>query len=141
MRDHLLRAITANMWRSQPGCYSTGSPECPSTCHHAGNILLLLGFPFIIGFKRTLVFFNPIRRKDKWRGIVLFFLGIALVLRKNTFIGFILESIGMFAMFGAFLPIVVQFLRNTPFIGPIFSAPGVSSVVDKIAGVARRPPV
>ena len=107
----------------------------------AGNILLLLGFPFVIGFQRTLVFFNPIKRKEKWRGIVLFFLGIALVLGKRTFFGFILESIGMVAMFGAFLPIVVTFLKQMPVIGPVFSAPGISNVVDKLAGVARRPPV
>jgi hypothetical protein len=91
--------------------------------------------------QRTLVFFNPIKRKDKWRGIALFFGGIALVLMKYTFIGFILESIGMVAMFGAFLPIVVAFLRGLPVVGPVFSAPIVATIVDKIAGVARRPPV
>jgi len=107
----------------------------------AGNLLLLLGFPFIIGFQRTLVFFNPFKRKDKWRGIVMFFLGILLVLSKRTFIGFIVELIGMVAMFGAFLPIVVQFLRSLPVVGPVFSAPGIATVVDKLAGVARRAPV
>lgn len=81
------------------------------------------------------------KRKDKWRGIVLFFLGIALVLRRNTFIGFLVEAVGMVAMFGAFLPIVVQFLRGMPIVGPIVSAPGVSAVVDKLAGATRRAPV
>lgn len=102
---------------------------------------MLLGFPFIIGFKRTLVFFNPLRRKEKWRGIVLFFAGILLVLMKRTFFGFILESVGALAVFGAFLPIVVTFLRSLPVVGPVFSAPGVATVVDKLAGVSRRPPV
>ena len=107
----------------------------------AGNIFFLIGFPFILGFKRTLLFFNPIKRKDKRRGIILFALGVLLVLLKRTFFGFIIELLGMIAMFGPLLPIVVGFLRQLPVVGPIFSAPGISQGVDKLAGVARRPPV
>ena len=87
------------------------------------------------------MFFNPFKRKDKWRGIVMFFAGILLVLSKRTFIGFVVELVGMVAMFGAFLPIVVQFLRSLPLVGPLFSAPGVATLVDRLAGVARRAPV
>ena len=134
-----------------------------------GNILLLAGLVFLIGFQRALVFFNPFRRKEKWRAIVLFFSGIALVFMKRTWLGMTLELVGMVSMFGgafgglgytaglpaalpiltrpppptpAFLPIVVSFLRSTPVIGPIFSLPVIGTAVNYLAGVAnRRPPV
>lgn len=107
-----------------------------------GNVLLLCGFPFLIGFSRTLFFFNPIKRKDKWQGIVLFFLGILLVLFKWAFIGIVLEMIGLVAMFAPFLPIVLTFLQNVPTIGWIFASPVLSKAVERVAGAAgKRAPV
>jgi ATP/ADP translocase len=92
--------------------------------------------------RRTLVFFNPFKRKEKRRGILLFFLGIALVLLKRTFIGMIVETFGMVAMFGGLLPIVVSFLSSVPVVGPLFASPTVASAVNALAGAtARRPPV
>lgn len=120
-------------------------PHVPSSrlpCSSTGNILFLLGFPFILGWQRTLVFFNPFKRKEKWRGIVLFMSGIVLVLMKRTFIGMIVEVFGMVAMFGGLLPIVVSFLSSLPVIGPLFSSPAVAGVVSTLSGAAaRRPPV
>ena len=72
---------------------------------------------------------------------MLFFLGIVLVLFKRTFFGILCEAFGMVQMFGPFLPIVVGTLRTVPVVGPILSAPGIATVVDKLAGVARRAPV
>jgi hypothetical protein len=112
-----------------------------------GNLLLLVGFPFLIGWARTLVFFNPFRRRNKARGIVCFFLGILLVLFKWTLVGMVVEVAGMISMFAPFLSMVVTFLRALPGIGPLLNAPIVDRVVDKLAGVAskadsrRRPPV
>ena len=88
------------------------------------------------------MFFNPFKRREKWRGIVLFFAGIILVLLRRTFIGMIVEVFGMVAMFGGLLPIVVSFLSSLPVVGPFFASPAVASVVNSIAGAAaRRPPV
>lgn len=128
-----------------------------------GNILFLIGFPFMIGawgwylvterlqsnapflpagFSRTLDIFNPIKRPTKLRGIVLFFLGVALVLFRWTFFGIIIEVAGMVSMFAPFLSIVVLFLRNTPVVGPFFSLPIVATIVDKLAGSSeKRAPV
>lgn len=108
-----------------------------------GNVLLLVGIPFIIGFQRALHFFNPFRRKEQVRGIVCFFAGITLVLLRWSVIGLILELIGMVEMFGKLLPIVVSFLRGVPYVGRLFSLPGVATVIDWLSGAgrARRAPV
>lgn len=106
-----------------------------------GNILFLTGIPFIIGFKQTLRFFDP-RRKGKARGVLCFFFGVFLVLSRWAFIGIIIEVIGMIQMFATFLPLVVDFLRNVPYVGPLLSAPIVRQIIDKLSGAGdRRPPV
>ena len=88
------------------------------------------------------MFFNPFKRREKWRGIVLFFTGVTLVLFKRSFIGMIVEAFGMVAMFGGLLPIVVSFLGSLPVIGTFFNSPAVANVVTSLAGAAaRRPPV
>lgn len=88
------------------------------------------------------MFFNPFKRREKWRGIVLFFCGIFLVLIKRSFVGMIVETFGMVAMFGGLLPIVVSFLSSVPVVGPLFASPAVANVVSSLAGAAaRRPPV
>ena len=88
------------------------------------------------------MFFNPFKRREKWRGIVLFFTGVTLVLFKRSFIGMIVEAFGMVAMFGGLLPIVVSFLSSVPVVGPVFASPAVARAVSALAGAsARRPPV
>jgi hypothetical protein len=54
-------------------------PSPPPPRERAGNALLLAGFPCLIGWSKTLDFFNPVKRRDRVRGIVCFFGGIALV--------------------------------------------------------------
>jgi hypothetical protein len=106
-----------------------------------GNILFLVGIPFIIGGRATLRFFDP-RRPGKARGVACFFLGVLLVLWRWGVVGMLVECVGMVEMFGTFLPIVVTFLRGVPFIGPALSLPIVGRIVDKLAGVRdKRPPV
>ena len=96
----------------------------------------------MVGFRQSLDFFNPIKRPAKLRGVVVFFLGITLVLLRWTFVGFILELIGMVSLFGGFLPTVITFLRNVPFIGPFLSFPVVAGVIDMLAGTRpKRAPV
>jgi hypothetical protein len=99
-----------------------------------GNILFLASFPFLIGLKFTLNFFNPIARRDKLRGIVLFFSGIILVLMGWAKVGIVVEVIGMVEMFGTFVPHVVTFLRQFPYIGHFLSLPVVSMVIDRLSG-------
>lgn len=101
-----------------------------------GNILFLIGVVLIIGLHKTTIFFS---RPTKRRGSLCFISGILLILAKWTFIGFIVETVGIFGLFGDFFGIVVQFLRSLPIIGPILSHPAVAPVVDRIAGVSILP--
>ena len=65
-------------------------------------------FPFLIGFARTLRFFNPLEKSDvwcsllekvpcwwnllqKWKGVLCFFVGVVIVLFRHPIIGMIIE--------------------------------------------------
>lgn len=96
-----------------------------------GNILFLSGLLFIIGVVRTLNFFS---RKEKIRGTFAFLGGIMIVFLKYPFIGMTIEAFGFINLFGDFFPVVIGFLRKLPIIGNILSMPGISQIVDKIAG-------
>ncbi|KAL1748637.1 vesicle transport protein [Schizophyllum fasciatum] len=96
-----------------------------------GNILFLSGITLIIGPQRTLYFFA---RKEKIRGTICFFGGIALVFLKWPFVGMLVEMFGFLNLFGDFFPTIIMFLRQLPFIGNLLSLPYIRVVVDRIAG-------
>lgn len=104
-----------------------------------GNLLFLSGFPFLIGFERSLRFFNPLYRKERWRGILLFLGGVALVVFGWPLVGMLVEVVGFVELFGSFLPLVVSFLRQLPYIGDMLTSEYVAPTVDRLAG--RRLPV
>ncbi len=108
-----------------------------------GNVLFLVGIPLLIGWRRALDFFNPMKRKGSTRGIVCFIVGLLLVLYRWALVGIIIELIGMFELFGRFLPVVVTALRSLPVIGPFLRLPVVDKIVDFLSGSTRerRPPV
>jgi hypothetical protein len=108
-----------------------------------GNICLLSGFPFLLGFRNTLAFFNPFRRRDKLRALLLFFSGLTLVMVfRWAFIGIVLELAGMVLVFAGFLRNIVSTCRMLPVVGPLFDSRAVSWLVDKAEGASkRRPPV
>ena len=108
-----------------------------------GNALLLTGFPFLIGLKKTADFFNPLKRRDRVRGILCFFGGIALVFfMRWSVLGMAVEFVGIADMFGNFLPSVVDSLRLLPVVGPLARSAPVTWLVDKIRGASKkRPPV
>ena len=62
-----------------------------------GNILFLIGITLLLGPSRTFLFFA---RKSKWRGTLAFWSGIALIVARWTLIGFLVESYGIFILFG-----------------------------------------
>ena len=101
-----------------------------------GNILFLIGVLLIIGPQRTFVFFT---RPTKRRGTVFLLTGILMILCKWTFLGFLIESLGIFGLFGDFFSVILQFLRSLPIIGPLLSHPAIAPVLDKIAGVSVLP--
>lgn len=103
-----------------------------------GNIVFLCSFPLLVGFPTTLRLFNPIARRDKWRGIVCFLGGVILVLLRHPIVGMVIEIVGMINMFGDFFPQIIGFCRSLPFIGHILSLPVVAGVVNKVAGIQKR---
>lgn len=99
------------------------------------QILFLCGLACVIGFDRTFRFFF---QKHKIRGSVAFFGGIIVVLVGFPLIGMIIESYGFFMLFSGFFPVAINFLRRVPVLGTFLAMPGVSKVVDKLAGDSNR---
>ena len=109
-----------------------------------GNALLLAGVPVLIGVRKTLDFFNPLLRRDRARGIVCFFGGIALVFFwRWSVLGMAVEVVGLADMFGNFLPSAVDSLKMLPYVGPLARSAPVTWLVERVRGAAgkRRPPV
>ncbi|CAN0010751.1 unnamed protein product [Phaeothamnion confervicola] len=101
-----------------------------------GDILFLTGITLTIGLQRTLVFFF---KRKQLRGNLFFFGGIILVLLRWAFIGLVLQVFGFLNLFGPFIPIAVEAMRSTPVLGSILALPGISGMVDKLAGRRRAP--
>lgn len=101
-----------------------------------GNILFVLGLVLIIGPSRTIYFFA---RPTKIKPTLFFFGGIFLILIKHSFVGFIIEGIGIVFLFGDFLGTIVLFLRSFPVIGPILKHPAIEPWVNRVAGLDTLP--
>lgn len=101
-----------------------------------GNILFVLGVVLIIGPGRTLYFFA---RPTKIKPTLFFFGGILLILMKRSFIGFMVESVGILFLFGDFLASIIQFLRLFPVIGPVLKHPYVAPYLNRWAGLDTLP--
>lgn len=50
----------------------------------------------------------------------------------------IVETYGFVLLFSGFFPVAVNFLRKVPIIGSFLNMPGVSRIIDKIAGDSNR---
>ncbi|KAL7748000.1 Golgi Transport [Sorochytrium milnesiophthora] len=96
-----------------------------------GNILFISGISMIIGLSKTIAFFV---RPTKLRGSVAFFAGVLMVFIGWPVVGMAVEMFGFVNLFGDFFPVVIAFMRRLPVIGPVLSAPGVSQVIDRLAG-------
>lgn len=80
-----------------------------------GNILFLIGLTLIIGLQKTFAFFA---RRQKLRGTAAFAAGIALILLRWAFVGFVVELYGIFVLFGDFFATIAGFLYGIPYVGP-----------------------
>ena len=50
------------------------------------------------------------------------------------FLGMLIEGFGFLNLFGNFLPIVISVSRQLPILSTVLNAPGISLVVDYLAG-------
>ena len=95
-----------------------------------------------IGPARTLRFFS---RRDRARGIISFFFGVAVVLfiPRFAFFGLLLQLYGIVYLFGQFFPIVAESLKGTPVVGSILSIDVVDRFLKSFgnSGGSRRAPV
>ena len=98
-----------------------------------GNILFLIGITLLLGPSRTFLFFA---RRNKWRGSACFWAGILLILMRWTIVGFAVECVGIFYLFGEFFKTMAGFAYNVPVVGP-YLAKGLQVAGDK-AGADER---
>ena len=105
-----------------------------------GNLLFLSGFAIMSGPHQTLKFFGLAgeawreRWQKRWRGLVTFIGGMALVLCGWPILGMFFELFGFLNLFGALFPIALAFLRRLPIVGPCLNMPVISYAADRIAG-------
>ncbi len=103
-----------------------------------GNLMFLSGVTLTIGPKQTMKFF--VRPRNQ-RGAFCFLFGLALVLYGWPFFGLIVEGYGFVALFSAFFPTVLIFLKRVPVVGTVLSLPGVKHFTATIIGKAQQLPV
>lgn len=108
------------------------------------NILILTGLSLLMGVQWVLKFFNPFvgaRTLGKVVGILMFFAGFLMLLLKRgwVFLDFVLQLIGLFQMFGSFLPQVLGVLRVVPGLGTVLCLPGIREALDFVVALAPPP--
>ena len=74
---------------------------------------------------KTVQFFS---RKHKLRGTICFLGGVVLIFLKWPVVGICVEVFGFINLFGDFFPVVLGFLRQLPFIGPVLRGPYIGAV-------------
>ncbi|KAK1442807.1 hypothetical protein BgAZ_303250 [Babesia gibsoni] len=99
------------------------------------NAFVVSGLFSILGSKKFISFFkNPSRVK----GSSVYFLGILAVFLGWVFVGFILEAVGFYLLFGAFLPNIVSYIRVTP-LNVVLELPVIKNFVDQIQTTSKLP--
>jgi len=100
-----------------------------------GNILFISGLGCVIGPWRT---FNFFFQRHKLKASLAFIGGIFIVLMGWPIVGMIFETYGFVLLFSGFLPVAINFLRRVPIIGTFCNMPGISRILDMLAGDSNR---
>jgi hypothetical protein len=80
------------------------------------DVLLLLGISLMM---HPPAFIAHLIQKDKLKGTIAFSAGMALVCLKLAFAGAICEIVGVYWLFGGFLPLFVSLLSKIPIVGSL----------------------
>lgn len=94
-----------------------------------GNMLFLFGLVMFIGPRDAYGFFV---KKSKLRVSICFLSGVVLVVMGWTFIGLVVELYGATGLFYDFLPLLIAFFRDWPYIRVFFRLPGIQQLTDRI---------
>ncbi|XP_026807899.1 vesicle transport protein GOT1B [Rhopalosiphum maidis] len=100
-----------------------------------GNILFIVGLSCVIGVQRTLKFFF---QRQKIKASLSFFGGISVVLFGWPIVGMLFEIYGFILLFSGFFPVVINFMRRVPLLGTLLNLPGITGLLDRVAGDTRR---
>jgi len=103
-----------------------------------GNVSFLGGLCMLLGVTKTGKFFF---RREKWSASGSFFAGFGLITLGFSFFGFVLEMYGIWKLFAAFLPNVIQAMKFVPGLGQLLQIPPFSWACDYIQDTQRRLPV
>jgi Got1/Sft2-like family len=95
-----------------------------------GNILFLVGINLTIGVPSTLKFFM---RKKHRIGSACYLGGTALIILSWTLIGLLVQTYGFWRLFAAFIPTVLQYARQVPYLSKVLDLPVVKNVLNRIA--------
>ena len=98
-----------------------------------GNILFLIGLTLIIGPQKTFIFFA---RRNKLKGTAAFTAGILLILLRWPLMGFLVETYGIFVLFGDFFATIASFAGNIPVVGPYLQL-ALDNLM-RVLGIGRR---
>ncbi|XP_015127157.1 vesicle transport protein GOT1B [Diachasma alloeum] len=100
-----------------------------------GNLLFISGLGCVIGPKRTFSFFF---QRHKMKASIAFLGGVVIVLIGWPIVGMIFEIYGFVLLFSGFLPVAINFLRRVPILGTFLNMPGISRILDMLAGDSNR---
>merc|ERR1719449_38782 len=103
-----------------------------------GNVAFITGLCMLLGVTKTGRFFF---RKEKFVASACFFGGFFIIIYGWPFVGFCLEMYGIWKLFAAFLPNVIQAMKLVPGLGILLAIPPFSWGVDYISKSQQRLPV
>ncbi len=100
------------------------------------NLSFLAGLAFLLGPMKTFRFFF---RRDKAVSSAAFYFGLLLIIRGYGIFGITIQAYGVWKLFAAFLPNVVQALKLVPGMNVVLGFPGIRNVVDYAYDQRRLP--
>ena len=102
-----------------------------------GDLAFLAGLGVLLGPQGLYRFFSP---QKKLKGTVCFFGGFLIIVWGYSFIGFVIQMIGAWFLFAAYLANVIQWLRMVPGVDVVLNLPGIKQLVSAMSGNSTQLP-